>query len=218
MGSKIRLSDIWNKVYISDASFFGYDPSNFALECYKELKKHGAKKILELGCGQGRDTIFFASNGIEVIAIDSSKVAIDALSKTTIEKNFPITPMIHNLAEDIPFNDSYFDAVYSHMFFNMRFTDDQLKYIFVEVNRVLKKGGLNLFSVRSDNDAMYKKGTEVEKNIYDINGFQIRFFTRSDVENVLVKSGFTAHKIIEAYEEPANLYWIFARKQKDLNK
>ena len=116
MGSKIRLSDIWNKVYVSDASFFGDDPSNFALECYKELKKYGAKKILELGCGQGRDTIFFASNGIVVIAIESSKVAIDALSKTTIQKNFHITPMIHNLSEDNLFNDSYFDVVYSHMF------------------------------------------------------------------------------------------------------
>ena len=157
------MSEVWNKVYTSDASFFGDDPSNFALECYKELKKHGTKKILELGCGQGRDTILFASNGIEVNAIDSSKVAIDALSKTIIEKNFPITPMIHNLSEDIPFNDSYFDAVYSHMFFNMRFTDDQLKYLFVEVNRVLKNGGLNLFSVRSDNDAMYKKGYRSRK-------------------------------------------------------
>jgi len=31
-------------------------------------------------------------------------------------------------------------------------------------------------------------------------------------------TGFTAYKIIEAYEEPASLYWVFARKQKDLNK
>jgi hypothetical protein len=94
----------------------------------------------------------------------------------------------------------------------MRFTDDQLKYLFAEVNRVLKDGGLNLFSVRSDSDAMYKRGTEVEKNIYDINGFQIRFFTRSDVEDILMVTGFTANKIIEAYEAPASLYCVFTRK------
>lgn len=75
-----------------------------------------------------------------------------------------------------------------------------------------------MFSVRIDNDAMYKKGTEVEKNIYDINGFQFRFFTRSDVEDILMATGFDAYKIIEAYEEPASLYWVSARKQKDLNK
>jgi hypothetical protein len=38
------------------------------------------------------------------------------------------------------------------------------------------------------------------------------------VEDILMATGFTAHKIIEAYEEPASLYWVFARKQKDLNK
>ena len=92
--------------------------------------------------------------------------------------------MAHNASESIPFDNSHFDAVYSHMFFNMRFTDDQLKFLFVEVNRVLKNGGLNLFSVRSDSDAMYKKGTEVEENIFDINGFEIRFFTKSDLKNI----------------------------------
>jgi SAM-dependent methyltransferase len=208
------VSEIWNRVYSGDPSFFGNDPSNLGLECYEEFKKHGVKKILELGCGQGRDTIYFASKGIIVVAIDSSQVAIDSLSKITIEKSLPIKPRIHNPCEGIPFDDSYFDAVYSHMFFNMRFTDDQLKYLFVEVKRVLKSGGLNLFSVRSDNDAMYKKGTEVEKNIYDINGFQIRFFTKSDIEDILRATGFTAYKIIEAYEQPASLYCVYAKREK----
>ncbi|MGA7007761.1 MAG: hypothetical protein WBY28_11850 [Nitrososphaeraceae archaeon] len=50
-----------------------------------------------------------------------------------------------------------------------------------------------MFSVRSENDAMYKKGTEVEENIFDINGFEIRFFTKSDLENILMATGFTAY-------------------------
>ena len=46
--------------------------------------------------------------------------------------------MIH--VKEFSIDDSYFDAVYSHMLFNMKFTDDQLKYLFVELNRVLKNG------------------------------------------------------------------------------
>ena len=65
------MNEVWNRVYRSDSSFFGDDPSNFGLNCYEEFKQHGVKKILELGCGQGRDTIFFASNGLDVVAIDS---------------------------------------------------------------------------------------------------------------------------------------------------
>lgn len=74
------MSEIWNKVYSSDASFFGDVPSYFGLNCREEFKKHGVKKLLELGCGQGRDTTFFASNDIDVVAIDSTWVVIDALS------------------------------------------------------------------------------------------------------------------------------------------
>ena len=210
------MSEIWNRIYSSDASFFGDDPSKFGLECYNEFKKHGVKKILELGCGQGRDTIFFASNGLDIVAIDSSHVAINILSKITTEKNLAIKAMIYDASGGIPFDSSYFDAVYSHMLFNMKFTDDQLKKLFAELKRVLKNGGLNLFSVRSDNDAMYRKGAKVEENIYDINGFQIRFFTRSDVENILISTGFTAYKIMEAYEEPASLYCVYAMKQQDI--
>ena len=209
------MSKIWDRVYSSDSSFFGEDPSNFGLDCYEEFKKHEVKNVLELGCGQGRDTIFFASNGLDVVAMDSSQVAVGALSKIITEKNLPIKAMIYDVSEGMPFDNSYFDAVYSHMFFNIRFTDDQLKYFFVEVNRVLKDGGLNLFSVRSDNDAMYKKGTEVEKNIYDINGFQIRFFTKPDLTKISLSNGFEPYKITEAYEEPASLYCVFTRKQKD---
>ena len=54
------MSEIWNKVYRRDTYSLADGPSNFALDCYEEFKKHGVKRILELGCGQGRDTIFFA--------------------------------------------------------------------------------------------------------------------------------------------------------------
>ena len=32
------MSDIWDKVYRSDYSFFGDGPDTFALDCYEEFK------------------------------------------------------------------------------------------------------------------------------------------------------------------------------------
>ena len=71
------MSEFWNKVYKSDNSFFGDSPSNFAIRCYNHMKEHHSKKILELGVGHDRDTLFFASNGIEVDALDYSATAIE---------------------------------------------------------------------------------------------------------------------------------------------
>ena len=79
------------------------------------------------------------------LTIDLSQVAIDALSKITIEKNLPIRPMIHNPCEGIPFDNSYFDAVYSHMFFNMRFTDDQLSTFLLKLIEFSRREDLICF-------------------------------------------------------------------------
>ena len=69
-------SEVWNKVYKSDSTFFGKEPSNFALLCFNHMKANNVKKVLELGSGHGRDTIFFATNGIE----NQSRVPIAAPS------------------------------------------------------------------------------------------------------------------------------------------
>jgi SAM-dependent methyltransferase len=82
------------------------------------MKNTNVKKMLELGCGQGRDTLFFASKGIELSALEHSKVAIDGLIKLAKEKNLlsNIHASVYGVKGVIPFRDEEFDAVYSHMF------------------------------------------------------------------------------------------------------
>ncbi len=88
------MSEVWNKVCKSDSSFFGEEPSNFALLCFNHMKTNNAKRILELGAGHGRDTTFFASNGIEVEALDYSMIAVDILDRIRKEKRLTIKPRI----------------------------------------------------------------------------------------------------------------------------
>ena len=42
------MSKIWDKVYSNDSSFFGDEPSKFALMCHEDFAKHNVKKVLEL--------------------------------------------------------------------------------------------------------------------------------------------------------------------------
>ena len=60
------MSEVWNQVYQSDTTFFGAEPSNFALLCFNHMKINNIKKVLELGAGHGRDSIFLASNGLDL--------------------------------------------------------------------------------------------------------------------------------------------------------
>ena len=205
------MSKIWDKVYSNDSAFFGENPSDFAQQCYGDFKKYGVKRILELGCGQGRDTMFFASNGLDVHAIDSSKVAIENIFKKIGQRNISLHLRQFEVKQALPFDISYFDAIYSHMFYNMRFTDEELSFLFTETRRVLKNNGLLYFSVRSDKDAQYNKGKKIEDNVYEINGFQIRFFTKEQIESFLANY-FEIRTIEESFEDPVSLYFVFCYK------
>ena len=91
------MSEVWNKVYKSDNTFFGEEPSNFALLCFNHMKTNNVKKVLELGSGHGRDTTLFASKGIEVEALDYSVTAIEILDKIAKEKRLPIKSRIFDV-------------------------------------------------------------------------------------------------------------------------
>ena len=206
------MSEVWNKVYKSDSTFFGEEPSNFALLCFNHMIVNNVSKVLELGAGHGRDSILFASNGIEVEALDYSVIAVEILGKIAKEKSLPIKPQLFDVTQPLPFPDSCFDAAYSHMLLNMRFSLEDLHFIFSEINRVLKPKGFNFFSVRNQNDKSYGSGIEIEKGIYDINGFQIRFFTEKEALGLAIAEGFEILWIKEEYEEPVTLFIVSSRK------
>ena len=154
----------------------------------------------------------FASNDLDVHALDSSIIAQENLHKKQREKNISIDLKHFDVRLGIPFSNNFFDAIYAHMFFNMHFTDDELKFLFIECNRVTKDNGMLYFSVRSDKDAQYNTGKKIDTNIYEINGFQIRFFSKSQIKFFL-SDQFEIKSVIEDYEEPASLYLVFSFKK-----
>jgi SAM-dependent methyltransferase len=213
------MSSFWNRIYQTDSSFFGEEPSRFAILCYDNyMNKNNVRKMLELGCGQGRDALFFASKGIEVSALDYSNVAIDGLIEHAKEKNLlsNIRASAYDVKSMIPFKNEEFDTVYSHMFFNMYFKWENLKYMFQEVKRVLKDNAFNFFSVRNRNDKSYGKGRKIDNDdddVYDLNGFQIRFFGEQQVKDLVDGVGFEILDIREVYEEPVTLYLVSTMKR-----
>jgi SAM-dependent methyltransferase len=75
---------------------------------------------------------------MEVDAVDFSIFVIQTLDKIAKAKRLPITPRVFDVKSALPFPNGYFDAIYSHMLLNMRFSLDELHFIFSEMRRVLK--------------------------------------------------------------------------------
>lgn len=110
------------------------------------------KKILDAGCGTGRNLHYFLQNGFEVFGIDPNIHAVQSvqeLSKTLAPQN-PIKNFLVSAAEDMPFNDDEFDLVISsavlHFARDEQHFDSMLRSIF----RVLKPGGYFFARLASD--------------------------------------------------------------------
>ena len=51
----------------------------------KKLKKN--KTLLDIGCGNGRDTFYFNKKGLNVVGLEKSKIAVKNNKKLLAEKN-----------------------------------------------------------------------------------------------------------------------------------
>ncbi len=109
-------------------------PTIFVTQIIKYFPKNSY--ILELGCGQGQDSIYFAQNGHKVLACDLSDYALE---KAPINANVKYQQL--DLLEKLPFPKNTFDVVYSHLALHY-FDDNRTHELFDEIYSVLRLGGI----------------------------------------------------------------------------
>ncbi len=194
---------------------FGVEPSDSARKAAEIFKEEGKKEIIELGCGQGRDTIFFLQNGFRVDALDYTEKGLQGITGKAKELRLSkfISARVHDARDPLPFDDASFDACYSHMLFCMALTTAELRFLSDEIGRVLKPGGLNIYTVRHTGDAHYRAGIHRGEDMYEMGGFIVHFFSREKVE--LLAKGYEIVSIDE-FEEgglPRKLFRVTLRKK-----
>lgn len=78
--SAYRDTDYWNSYYRDHPVAISNEESAFARMALQYME--AGKSLIEFGCGNGRDSLFFASSGIQVTGIDVSSNAINMLNDT----------------------------------------------------------------------------------------------------------------------------------------
>ena len=210
-----QQSEHWESNFSSKPEMFGLEPSYSAKKALEVFKKNKIKKILELGAGLGRDTIFFAQNGIYVHAIDYSLSAINIIKKRSKESNLEkfIKVQNYDIRQKLNFDNQSFQACYSHMLFCMALTNQNLKDLNKEIGRILKKDGINIYTVRNQTDSDFKKGFHRGEDMYEMDGFIVHYFSENKVMKLL--DGFI-NVNIENFNEgnfPRKLFLVINRKK-----
>lgn len=190
-----RDEDYWNKYYANrtEISELKEEPSLFARDMCQRYMECG-KNLVELGCGNGRDSLYFAKNGLNVTGIDASQIAIDKLR----EKH----SMDHCvfICDDFVSVESIYQIQYDYCY--SRFTlhainERQETQILKKAYDMLKENGYLFIEARSIKDKKYGVGQAVEKNAFICDGHYRRFIDLKELLPKLRDIGFT---IIESAE------------------
>ena len=129
--------------------------SNIDIYLFDQLLKgryDSCKKIIDVGCGGGRNLFYFLSNGYEVFGIDPNSQAVDAVKVLSAElapdnplENFKVAN-----AEDLPYADDYFDLVISSAVLHFARDEKHFDAMLRSMFRILKPGGYFFARLASD--------------------------------------------------------------------
>ena len=163
----------WAKAYERETPHWAesQEPSPLAPQLLEMLGKEPDNTILEIGVGNGRDSIFFAKKGNKVTGIDIASGAVEMA-----KKNAHLAGVLNKItfqigdAEQLRFKDSSFDGVYSISVLHA--TD--LKLSLKEVARVLRTQGkaiIYLYEKTEENGQEYWFMKERMSKVYCIRIF-----------------------------------------------
>ena len=204
----------WEKNFSNRPDMFGTDASVAAVYTLDQFKKNNFKNIVELGSGQGRDSIFFAKNGLNIQSLDYSQSGIKRIQEKSTQLGLGnlLDAKIFDVRERLPFDDNSIEGCYSHMLYCMALTFEEIENLNNEVHRVLKQDGLNVFTVRNIEDGDYQNGIHRGEDLYESNGFIVHFFSKDKIKKLLRGFELLDMSTFEEGSFPRRLYRVTMRK------
>lgn len=180
----------------------GMEPSIFAKEFVKLLKDHEIDNVLEIGCGNGRDSILFAKSDFIVTSIDIVPKAIELAKKNALNAKVDIGFRVANV-ERLPFGDSSFGAVFTLSVLHS--TD--LKKSLPEVARVLSPKGIAFIYIYGD--TQFEDGKAKEDTIK----FNDYLKALEDVKLKVLKSYTEQQDKFDEFGEKHRIFVVFLEKE-----
>ncbi len=207
-----KQHDKWNEYFLSlhDTEVV-YDDWLDAYIGFLNTAKHDP--IIDLGCGSGNNTKYLVERGFSLIACDYSSTALERIKHT-----FPgVETRLFDMRDGLPFPNNCTYAVLADLSIHY-FDWATTKIVLKDIYRVLKHGGYFFCRVNSINDVNHgsRKGREIERNYYENNGENKRFFEKGQIDE-LFDTGWNVMSVTEKelkrYEKEKVVWEIVMKKE-----
>ncbi|MDA3886693.1 MAG: methyltransferase domain-containing protein [Candidatus Delongbacteria bacterium] len=155
----------WEKIY-NEQGIVQHEVLNTVVEAVELFKTKDYKRILDLGCGTGRNTVYLADNGYNVLAADISEKGLE-ITKQEVNKHNLSDKVNYDIQDmfDLALPDDNFDAVLCVWSQGHGFKE-QIQKSINDVHRVIKSGGMTVMDFVTIDDKTYGVGQEIAKNTF----------------------------------------------------
>lgn len=144
---KAKMSVVYDKYYQTE-NLFG-EPYSELIEFFADYPKKG--KVLDLGCGQGRDAIALARLGYSVTGIDDSKVGIDQMNHIGQNEGLDLVGQVGDMYAFDRFTE--FDIVLlDSMFHFAKKEKEKEKGLIKKIISVIREGSLVVVCIQDSGD------------------------------------------------------------------
>ncbi|MDQ7797418.1 MAG: methyltransferase domain-containing protein [Candidatus Edwardsbacteria bacterium] len=75
------MSNIYDDIYKQEEYYWGFKPAPTCFKVLQALPPVKKLKLLDIGCGEGRNAAFFARNGYDVTAFDLADAGVEKTKK-----------------------------------------------------------------------------------------------------------------------------------------
>ncbi len=151
------------------------------------------ERVLDAGCGRGRNTFYLARAGFQVFGVDVSRVALSIAAARSRDWGFPAIYQAANLLR-LPFaSDSIAAAVCVHVL-PYHCKKDVCRGV-QELRRVLRPRGYLYFDLFGVDDAAYGGARPVEPDTFlNPHGLPLHFSDRAEIDELA--EGFQVERLV----------------------
>jgi tellurite methyltransferase len=139
-----RNVTLYEDAYRQDSYYWGVVPSAICYDILQLMPPVRRIRLLDVCCGEGRDSVFFARNGYDVTAFDVSDTGVEKTKRLAEMHNVPVNAFradINDFRLDTDFDIIYSSGAFHYIRPELR---DELIQNF---QRHTATGGLNVFNV-----------------------------------------------------------------------
>jgi SAM-dependent methyltransferase len=149
-------------------------------------------KILDAGCGEGRNTVYFVNKGYQIFGIDPNETAIQycRYQARSLNPDFDLHRFLVGGLEEIPFHAGAFDAVICSAVLHFADSEEHFQAMVSEIHRILKPGGIFWFRMCTGFGGILEQSETLGDGKYRLPDGSERFVMTSVEVESLEKRGF----------------------------